>query len=1778
MVSGRADDNLNYLLNSSFTHNLFDTSFSLAAMLQVTDKLHASAKYKIEASSPVGLQASLYYTAQAMSTLNSDDVSGDGVLEGLLQIGSFHTNGSYIHSYRLLPLNREGQGESTFYFSSPFIQVHNAIHGVYANSELNIVSQTSAQRDLLKHIAELKYEDAKLTLKSNAAARLLGKSLNNKAELVLSSHMAIVKIELHADDDKTRSLDSNGLDINSEGSIMVDTDCPGLHEASATVSRNGLSTSGADSIQCRPISLEMIFSGVIENNGATLSSRTKAVAKESGGELNIEGKFTPQKASLSGVFKGHAHDASTRNSMSIVVNQRSLHCSSNSMLALKEMTMENSHSLTLTLWTLTLHSKTSNFIHEDIFYTQNINVNLKPFVMSFDMTNNLKFHDVIFNTEGHMKLEPFEVDLSGSTRGAYSEEHNIKHTFQLNYSNKAGGLNYNMSGIVMNAQLSHSCQLEFAGFASVSNCETQIKSELLRFDSTIRTMAVPFSVAVDARVNSDGEINHEGKHTGQLHSKFLLKAEPIALAYSHDSRLTTLHMLPSGESSTNVNNRFDGLLTPSGQLLTWKMNSNWNNHAYNHNISLYNNPERIGYDFSGVMLTDSFSKYSVNNRSLPEIQDFNMAGGLKYEKSSDCHMIVIPFIESIPTTFEQLKNTLIEALESIQQYINNLDINQLLADFRVKLNQLPKQVNDFMQEINLARKIDQVKAKLDFLMAEFAITMDDLVAAMNHLRGNFEDMVTDLDNKIRNHMLAVKDFVQSGHFADKITNVLSQFVNQFQAFDKEYKIKQLLIKALDAIQDIVGQIELQMLTKYGAAWVQELDSNYLILETVKDKVLETKQTIENFDISLFIDNVKNYILSIDWSMYVEHLSYQITSSQISQVIESMNDVIVNWIDEYEIPNKLNAKYSYVRDLILKYDLDDKFKEIMDHVLILIEKLKIDKTVQSMVDALRSVDAEFVYQNIMQFLRKMIVQLRATDFKRSMDYLNEPFFSILKSMKEFDYSTFVDEANKMIATLTNHINNQIKMFEIVQKIEAVREFVREIQSSVFTTLDELKKTKVTDALKKLKKVIDITFYNDVKVIAKDILEDVRVRILDMDFRGELYIYLQRASVSYRNIVAYVSLQCNQLIEKIRKVAKNNEVINQVRQAVDKVLAGLQMGEIEVPTFIVPLTDLVIPAFTIKLNKLQEISIPALIEVPEFTILNHYRISAFIIDFDAIKAKILALIDDIADFEIQMPDPEQTFGDLKVLYLFKLPDLTFPEITLNEIIFRGINIPKLNLTNFKISKLPIPEIKFPEISSNICIPVFSKLQGEFRVNSPLYTLVTTGRIENSTSTTKHPRFTVTITSHATSPIEMLEYSFEAKAQLEAPRMKRLLLNETAKVTHKTFSTDHEGSLTLNENSAEASAKTTINATTQIYKSDLVNTVSLTLKNTLSAATNTTYVHNLYIPSSKTSSQASVKHSITATLESGRITVTSETTGNGKWAIQGYSDEGTHTSNLKFYIDYHSAKIAFVGETNSEAFKTNQILTAESMIFSHIKVNARCESEVPSVMKSVVVLLGEADVGDLKVALTASHDAEFNWNLIGSLANSVQFMVHPFEIVCNVRNKLNSRIFLPLKLTSKVDFQHDYGIILQSEEQSAKWFALARFNRYNYNHNFTAENNEMELFVLLSANGEANLDFLTVPLSIPGITLPYLEIKTPPVKELSLWEDAGFKSLLTTPQQSFDMTLKLHYHKNLDTYSFGLHLQPVYPTISDNVNIIQAQFERYRDEIVALLKNSYNKAKSQ
>ncbi|XP_066530178.1 apolipoprotein B-100 [Hoplias malabaricus] len=1787
LIYGTIDDHFKYLVNCSLSHIFLDASasasenviISKSTTMEYGNDVKGTAVYKYDVTSPYGLQTSLYYSAQ--TSIVDFQLTGDVSVDGSLKIGPFYANSAYTMSNTFnLPENK-GKAESILRFDSSIIQGKNVIKREYLDGDLSIVSTTTSQDETLTHVGELSYKDGELSLKSDASIVALGKTFSCKGELGLTQEEASFKVETQVNDAQNRAyslltgaLNGNGVEVNMDGSLIFEHS-RGSHKGTLTLGMTGLATSCTTTLQCNSMTFENIFNAGIDRTGASMSLMSKGLAQDNTAELNVEGKISDSEAYLNSVFKGNAFNGDARNTMNLALNKQGLSLTNTMAGTLQKMRTESTHTLAVTLWTLAFRSKTDCHICDGASYNHDVKVNMRPFAASVISSNKLDLFDISISSDGHIKMEPFKMDASGSITGKYSEEDSIKSTCGISYSEMTGSVKCDSTAQVLDTQVRHNFELEFAGLSSVINSEMRLNSKTLRVENIIRTMAMPFSLTVDAILNGDGTVKVYGKHNCQIYSKFLLKAEPFAIAESHDWRASATHMLPNGDSAeTHIENKFDGLLIPNEQSVLWRLKSKLNNHAYNQEVSIYNKEADVGVQLSGVLQTNLFNKAGESSDNSLDNQQFSVSGFLKYDKNSDCHIINLPFIESLPVAFEKMKTTIVNMLESLQEYLNGLDINDLVRQFRANLDKVPQAVSDFMEEIDLENKFSMAKDKVISLVQDYAVTLDDLEASVEDLRKASEKALIDLATKIRDLKAQIKDFIESGTWSEMLTYI----GDELKAFDERYHITTTILRVISAIEDVIRQIDLQKLQESSVAWLKELDTKYEIKAKIQDKLSELKGVIENFDIKMFAQDVIDYLSSFDLAQFVKQLSDYIPSEDIEQVLDSMKDIIINWIEEYEIVEKINYIYTKLGELFERYEIEKKMDVLLDQAKILIKRYKIRETVEEVVKALKSIPFEYVSDKVIQLLDTVVGQLKLIDIKQNINDLNDYIQSMIKKLKAFDYNQFVDESNEQISKVVNYVNEQIKVYEIPEKIEASRNFLREMQATITNYLEQLKNTRVAELYRMIKGVIDTTAYKDIKLKIQDILEDARQRINDMDIQEEMLVYLQRASESYTNMITYISMQFNNMIEELRKMYRNEEILNQIKKAVEEVLSALKMAQIEIQAFTVPFTTLEVPAFQLSMARLQDITIPSEITVPAFTILHFIQVPSITIDIEMIKRKIVRVIDEIREFEMPELDPEATFGDLRALYLFELPDFTFPEVRLVELKLPEFNIPKLNLENFEITMLPIPEIKLPQIPFEPCIPAFGKLYGEFKFDSPHYSIMTEAAIQNTTTKSSEPKIKATMTSKATSTLKALAYSFDAMLQIESPKKKKLVVSETVKATHMAFTVDHEGSFVLTNPSVEAQAKTTAKATTQIYNADMVNSIGVTLKNGISATMETTCNHNLEIPSMDISGQGHITKKAMVRFESGTISVTFENAANGKWSINGYSDKGTHKSKLEFSVNTGTAKLTFDGETNSQTIKMKQSVNAESVILSHITIDASAETETPFMKKSVIKLTGKAQTEGLKVEVKASHNAELTGKISGTLSNSCDFLAQPFVISLECKNMANPKILLPLKLTGKIDLQNDYKMALSSEKQHVSWVALVRFNQYKYNHIFTLDNNEKTAGIYASIDGEANLDFLTVPLSIPEMTVPYFDRKTPVIKEYSLWEDLGLKHLLATTRQSVDIDFKLQYQKNPDMHTFDLNLEPIYSTVLDNARVLGVHFELGRDKVLAALTNSYNQARTQ
>ncbi|KAM3861059.1 apolipoprotein B-100-like [Diretmus argenteus] len=1326
-------ETLKFTIGGSLKHKLMDTSFGLLENIIISDKVLTTGNYKIQANSPLGLQSSMDITSQC--SLASDMLTGDSNMDASLSLGSTSASTTYSQSFSVEPLKKEARSESTLRLNSAILRVVNKVKAAYANEQLLIESNTD-MNDPIKHTTKFSigFKDAQLTIQSDSVTKADEKVLHNQVDVAVSRAQASMRMEIQADSRENRlysllsgSMSPSGIEINSDGSINIFAS-RASHKSALALNMNGLTTSCTTTAQSSPMTFENVFHGGVETSGATMSMTTKGAIRGNTAELNVEGKIERSEIYLNSMFKGNLFDANTRNRVNLRVNEDGLTFSNNLVGSVKEMKTDSTHSLTLTLTSLALRSKTDNFLNKKNSYKHDITVDMKPFTASVMVKNDLNIMNANFANEAQFMAEPYTMELSGTMMGVMSEEE-LKHTYEIKFVDMILSTKCSTNGKLLGSHIAHTNDMEVAGLNMKFNNAANFNSPSLHLDSTVKAVAAPFTLHIDAVFNSNGAMYFYGRQDGELYSKFLLKAEPLMFTHSFESRASTSHELVNGASiKTNMDNKFNSLMSLEEQSVTLKMTSKINDHGLEQEMTAYNNAEKIGVELKGAVTTNVFSGAS---------EDYSVSGFVKYDKNSDSQSIQIPFIEHLPAVIEEVKGS--------------------------------------------------------------------IMRLMDH--------------------------------------------------------------SIEMLKDI--------------------DTKYDISATVHQKVSELKEVIDTFDFKMFVEDVKNFINSIEH--HITTLMSKFPSEKILNVLKSVKDTIMAWIRKNNIAKKLDDIYGKIEDFLQNYEVEKMIETIMDETVQIMKQYRVREKIQSALTALKSIDIQPLLNRITVPMKEFVNRLYTFDFKQMIDDMSVYFIRMIQKIKSFDYETLTME----------------------------------------------------------------------------------------------------------------------LKEKVAEMSK--------------------------------------------------------------------------------------------------------------------------------------------------------------------IPCFGKLHGEFRINSPDYNMRTTAALQNTTTTPVTPEFTMTLNSQATSTVDILAYALDASTHFALPRMSRLSVTENIHAEHTAVTLDHQGTVTFYGLSAQGSAKTTAKTTSKIYRSELVSDAFFAMESGLSATVETSYKHEVNMPLLNIFSEASINQKAVAVVEAGTASLTINNKGKGKYEIRDYSDEATHKSDMEVVMDLHTVKVTFSGATACSHLKMNQNVDADICVFRHVIIDAKAETETPFMKNSVAELKFQANAGDLKIDFTASHDAELVGPVEGTLSNSVLALITPDEVMFDTKNKGNTKVALPFKLSGKVDLQNDVALTLNSRVQQASWTGLARFNQYKYSNYFTMDNGEREIHIFAQINGEANLDVLREPINIPEMTVPFFDMRTPKVEDFSLWEDTGLDNLLTTTEQTFDMDAKLKYMKNPNMIKIDIDLEPIVNFLNTNARILQKNMVIGKDKAVAMLTTS-------
>ncbi|XP_051954733.1 apolipoprotein Bb, tandem duplicate 1 [Xyrauchen texanus] len=1564
LLTDTPGESLKAEVKTAVIHKLIDVRVSVLEEVTNAEKIQVKSTSNIKATSPLGVKISLEHSCVAEG--NEKEISGYGNLFGSIKAGPLNGYATHEQTLLLFPYRTEARIDSTLKVDFNLFQAQNIIEAAFTNGELAVVSKTKAFEDILTNNAELTYKGSLLALKSDTKTMALGLKIQNIAEASAGPGVVNMRIETAVDrfGDRISSqiavgLDVNGLAVNSNASANL-ADYTASHKYRISLTMDGLAMSGTTSLKS-PLILDNNFNGALDASKLSFSVETKG--------------------------------------------------------AFAEMTVENTNSLSASLSSVVFKSKADAIVADGTSYMHDISLQVEPYSTLVRINNHLTVLHVNLVNEAQLKAEPYKADLTGSLKLAAGEEE-LKHTYEIRYADLVATAKCSTAGNLMGSHMSHNSEVEIAGLAVTSSNVANFNSRLLRFDGNIHVSAVPFSLVVDALANADGDLHFYGKQSAQVFTKFLLKAEPLAFAHSHECRVSTTHNMDNGVSiETNLDNKVDTVMTPSEQKAIVRMKSKINNHILSQDMITYNTPERLGIEMSGSMITNLF------NTVDSEKQDHFFSTFLKYDKNTNSRVISLPLIENIPAVLEHIRITFVRIAEALQDYINREDVV-------AKIQNLPQHISDFVNELKLEESLVQIRKDLIAFTQKYAITVGDQENSLVNLRTVGEKIVTYLATRVDEIAEMVKEIIASGTLSDTLVQRLTEELN---TFNEKYDIRAMVIAVIETVEDVIKQID--MIQFKDIALLNDLDEQYAIKTKLEETVSELKQMVANFDQVKFTEDLKNFVTSVNFRDYAQHIV-----AQISNIIETAKQLLT----ELDIIGRLNSIYSNVREILVQYELEQRIGDILNSVVEVIDGFKIEQTVQVLANILKSIQIRFK-----QLLDEANTYLKTTEVKQVIEHLNICLENFTKSVKSFDYNAFVEEANKKIKEYTNRLNSLIVSYEIPEKIEATRQFVNYYLTYANDFLEKMRSVKVAD-------------------VVTETIKDIERYLKDC--------------VVFSNIKAFA--------ERLRQ----------------------SLNEME---------------FTGK------------IDIPKFPTLYSIYMPPITIHYNDIKKMIIEIIDIITNFDIQLLFVDDFFGELRINYLPDFSAIMLPEINLPEMSLPAI--PKF-IAKRPLADIKIPEFKLPSVPSELMMPCFGKLYGEVKVTIPIFNMKTTAEFYNSTESAETPQFSAYITSHGTSSeFEILKYSLDSTARVAVPKMSRVIVAETLKITHSALGVEHQASVTLYGFSAQATAKSTVKVITAPYSADVLNTVFFALEDGMSANVKTTYNDKVNIPFLSLTSEHFYTHQLVASQDGLKMALTFTEGGKGIINVHDISDEINYKSALDFTISPMTARLTYTSDAESGNTKIKDIINIDAVALSYIDFNARIERNSSSGDTFLLDAFGKAHLREMKVEMKATHDTKIVGKLSGTFSNVFTIMLHPTEVVFDFLNKGNAKVSLPDPLSAKIDFQNDYTIILNNDKQQMSIVAFARFNQYKYNHNFTVANSEYETSIYAAVNGEANLEFLTIPFSIPSIPIytPLLDFTTSEISDINLYEHTGLKHLLTTLDQTIDVDAKIVYQKSKSApiFEYGL-----------------------------------------
>uniref|UniRef100_A0A3B3XD90 Vitellogenin domain-containing protein n=1 Tax=Poecilia mexicana TaxID=48701 RepID=A0A3B3XD90_9TELE len=1041
-------------LRSSFTHKLFEASFSTEEDGVIADKFTLKSNTKIKATSQFGINAKLQHTS--MTEISTQEVQINNNFEGSFKAGPIYGTTTSVQAISVFPFRSEAKIDSEIQLDSTVFKAENQISGSLSNGEFLAKSNTKAQEDVFTHVAEISFKESRLTMKCDASAHALGLKISNQAEGSAGAGRATIRIETNGDysDNRVYSIlmstfDDNGLIVSCNANIKL-FENEVTHEARLKMNKDGLSTSGTTTLQS-PLSLENTFIAGIDASRGTLSITNKA--------------------------------------------------------AIHDIKVDNSNTLTITLSSLDFNSKVEAGASEYASYNHDIIFGLKPHTASAKINNHLKLLDASFDNDAQLLAELYKIDLTGKLTALYGIDE-IKHTYQINYADLSANAKYSTTGKVFGTHMSHNAELEIVGLAARFSNDVRFNSQPIRFDHTMRCNFVPFDFNLDAMFNGDGDITFYRQHSGQLYSKSSLRAQPLAFVSSHECRASVTQKIDNRLSfETTYHNNIYAVLTPQEQKTSFKVKSKMNQHEFSEGIEIYNTQERVGIEVQGTILTN------IMNTDSTENQDFTISGFLKYDKNTQSHIIHVPLIESLPVFMESIKELIVVVAESLQNFLNKSEVrarletlpqevSELLAQINLedKVNRLKQLFSDFSQNFSITREnmdaaLTSLRKAIETVfinLSSYIQTFADLI--YQNFSQEIENVLEDLNvlkAKVVNGIETISELIQQIDL-ETLKGSSIEFLSDIEA---RFQIKAIVQAIMTKVKDRLDWFDFSHLMLSSTDMKEVIDFFvYLIpVHILNNTMEEIKSKIYNFDLAGKIN-----VIFLKMKELVVYLQ---VDQKAQAVLEKAQDII----KQLRIQETIQAAVKIVKDS----EISNRFIEIFQATINYLKTTEVrdiieqfNMYIETMLQKLKSINYNDIVDNTNQIIEEYRNYsneiIRTLKISEKLEAAREFANVVLSSIRDFIEHLREIKVEKIVKSATDIYEHVIKTFAEYIKEEIrnpdIREELNEFLNGInflFGIGIDIIVHNIIDVISKINEVLpDMKIVREISQIIKSLLNEVR----------------------------------------------------------------------------------------------------------------------------------------------------------------------------------------------------------------------------------------------------------------------------------------------------------------------------------------------------------------------------------------------------------------------------------------------------------------------------------------------------------------------------------------------------------------------------------------------------------------------------------------------------------------------------------------------------------------